>query len=70
MSASSNQVVLVAWFLWLSRVALGPFVDDLPHVGAISQRAISQSVTSSVADALLLFWRKTSPRRRMMKKWA
>lgn len=57
--------MLVAWFLWLSRVALGPFVDDLPHVGAISQ-----SVTSSVADAVLLFWRKTSPRRRMMKKWA
>ena len=23
------------WFVWLSRVTLGPFVDNLPHAGAV-----------------------------------
>ena len=44
------------WFVWLSRVTLGPFFDNLPHAGAIFQ-----VVVHSAIDAFLLFalWRKT-----------
>ena len=44
------------WLVWLSRVTLGPFFDNLPHAGAIAQ-----VVLHSASDALLLFalWTKT-----------
>jgi hypothetical protein len=43
------------WSLWLIRVALGPFFDDLPHAGGIGQAALQ-----SGADALLFvaIWRR------------
>ncbi len=44
------------WLVWLSRVTLGPFFDNLPHAGAIAQ-----VVLHSAIDALLLLalWTKT-----------
>ena len=43
------------WILWLIRVVLGPFFDDLPHAGGIGQAALQ-----SGADALLFvaIWRR------------
>jgi hypothetical protein len=37
------------WVLWLGRVVLGPFMDNLPHVGGITVALIQ-----SIADTLLL----------------
>ncbi len=44
------------WILWLLRVWLGPWFDNLPHAGGIGQ-----AVLMSLADALLLLavWRRT-----------
>ena len=44
------------WFVWLSRVTLGPFVDNLPHAGAVFQVLVH-----SAFDGMLLYalWRKT-----------
>ena len=44
------------WFVWSSRVLLGPFYDNLPHAGAIGQVLLHSAI-----DALLLYalWRKT-----------
>ncbi len=44
------------YLVWLSRVVVGPFYDNLPHAGAIAQ-----VVLHSALDALLLFaiWRKS-----------
>jgi len=44
------------WFVWLSRVMLGPFVDNLPHAGAVFQVLVH-----SAFDGILLYalWRKT-----------
>lgn len=43
------------WVLWLVRVILGPFFDNLPHAGGIGL-----SILQSAADVLLLvaIWRK------------
>jgi hypothetical protein len=43
------------WILWLIRLALGPFFDNLPHAGGIGQAALQ-----SGADALLFYaiWRR------------
>jgi hypothetical protein len=45
------------WVLWLIRVTLGPWVDNLPHAGAIGQVLLA-----SAADTLLLVavWRRTT----------
>jgi hypothetical protein len=45
------------WVLWLIRVTLGPWFDNLPHAGAIGQVLLA-----SAADTLLLvaLWRRTS----------
>ena len=45
-----------SWFVWLSRVTLGPFVDNLPHAGAVFQVLVH-----SAFDGMLLYalWRKT-----------
>ena len=45
------------WVLWLIRVTLGPWLDNLPHAGAIGQVLLA-----SAADALLLVavWRRTA----------
>ena len=44
------------WIMWLIRVAVGPFFDNLPHAGGIGQAALG-----SLADTLLLaaVWRRT-----------
>ena len=44
------------WTLWLCRVAIGPWVDNLPHAGGIGL-----SVIQSAADCVLLagIWKKT-----------
>ena len=44
------------WVLWLIRVTLGPWLDNLPHAGAIGQVLLA-----SAADTLLLVavWRRT-----------
>jgi hypothetical protein len=44
------------WILWLIRVVVGPFFDNLPHAGGIGQ-----AVLGSLADTLLLaaVWRRT-----------
>src|SRR5262245_41058100 len=43
------------WILWLIRVCIGPFFDNLPHAGGIGQAALQ-----SAADATLLLaiWRR------------
>ena len=43
------------WLLWLSRVTIGPFVDNLPHAGGIGL-----SIVQSVADVVLLsaLWKR------------
>ena len=43
------------WVLWLFRVAIGPWFQDLPHAGGIGQ-----AILQSGADALLLvaIWRR------------
>jgi hypothetical protein len=38
------------WTLWLIRITIGPFYENLPHAGGIGLAAIH-----SIADALLLF---------------
>lgn len=45
------------WILWLIRVTLGPFFENLPHAGGIGQAALQ-----TAADALLIIaiWRRTS----------
>ena len=44
------------WTLWVCRVAIGPWVNDLPHAGGIGL-----SVIQSAADCVLLtgIWKKT-----------
>lgn len=44
------------WILWLIRVVLGPFFENLPHAGGIGQAALQ-----TCADVLLLvaIWRRT-----------
>jgi hypothetical protein len=44
------------WILWLIRVLVGPWFDNLPHAGGIGQ-----ALLQSAADALLLvaIWRRT-----------
>ena len=44
------------WTLWVCRVAIGPWVNDLPHAGGIGL-----SVLQSAADCVLLvgIWKKT-----------
>jgi hypothetical protein len=44
------------WILWLIRVLVGPWFDNLPHGGGIGQ-----AMVQSAADALLLvaIWRRT-----------
>lgn len=44
------------WVLWLTRVTIGPFFDNLPHAGAIGL-----SIVQSAGDVLLFFalWRHT-----------
>jgi hypothetical protein len=43
------------WLLWISRVTIGPFVDNLPHAGGIGL-----SIFQSIADLALLaaLWRR------------
>jgi hypothetical protein len=45
------------WMLWLMRVIVGPWFDNLPHAGGIGQ-----AVLQSAADTMLLaaVWRRTS----------
>jgi hypothetical protein len=45
------------WIVWLSRVAIGPFADNLPHAGGIGI-----ALVQTAADALLLIalWRATA----------
>jgi hypothetical protein len=45
------------WILWLIRVVVGPFYENLPHAGGIGQ-----AIIGSAADALLLgaVWRRTA----------
>jgi hypothetical protein len=38
------------WLLWLGRVTLGPFMDNVPHAGGITV-----ALLQSIADAWLLF---------------
>ncbi len=44
------------WILWVIRVVVGPWFDNLPHAGGIGQAALQSGV-----DALLLvaLWRRT-----------
>ncbi len=44
------------WVLWVTRVTLGPWVDNLPHAGAIGQVLLA-----STADTVLLVavWKRT-----------
>jgi len=44
------------WILWLIRVVIGPWFDNLPHAGGIGQ-----ALLQSLADGLLLaaVWRRT-----------
>ena len=45
------------WVLWLTRVLLGPWLDNLPHAGGIGQVLLA-----SAADTLLLVavWKRTA----------
>jgi len=45
------------WMLWLMRVIVGPWFDNLPHAGGIGQ-----AVLQSAADTMLLaaVWRRTN----------
>ncbi len=44
------------WIVWLMRLTIGPFFDNLPHAGGIGHAAVG-----SAADALLVVavWRRT-----------
>src|SRR5688500_12740499 len=44
------------WLIWIIRVTIGPWFDNLPHAGGVGQ-----AIVGSAADAMLLLaiWRRT-----------
>ena len=51
------------WILWLIRVTIGPWFQNLPHAGGIGE-----AILQSAADALLLVavWRRWPPSLRLL----